>query len=123
MTGGCRLIARLGLDGNPLRRRTDKIAAWGALILLALFLAGAPIVGSVAGHWAYRAAVSELQAQRSWREVTAVLLQKAPVEPGSYDASNSWAPARWTPPGGHARQGMISVSAGTPAGSRVRIWV
>jgi hypothetical protein len=123
MTGRHRLIAKLGLDGNPLRRRTDKIAAWGALVLLALFLVGAPIVGNVAGHWAYQAAVSEQQAQRSRREVTAVLLQKAPIEPGSYDASNSWAPARWTPPGGHARQGMISVPAGTPAGSHVRIWV
>jgi hypothetical protein len=123
MRRGRRLAMRLGLDGNSLRRRTDKIAAYGGIGLLALFLAGAPIVGIGAGHWAYRAAMSKQQDQRSWRQVTAVLLQTAPVEPGSYDASNSWAPARWTPPGGHTRQGMISVPADTSAGSRVRIWV
>jgi hypothetical protein len=29
-----RLVRRLGLDGNPLRRRTDKIAAWSRPVLV-----------------------------------------------------------------------------------------
>jgi hypothetical protein len=117
------LAARLGLDGNSLRRRTDRIAGYGTVGLLAVFLVAAPIAAIVGGHWAYRWSMSQQQDQRSWREVTAVLLQKAPVEPGSFDASGSWTPARWTPPGERARDGVIPVPAGMPAGSRVRIWL
>lgn len=117
------LAARLGLDGNSLRRRTDRIAAFATVGLLVVFLVAAPIAAIVAGHWAYRWSVSQQQDQRSWRQVTAVLLQKAPVEPGSFDASGSWTLARWTPPGEHARDGVIPVAAGTPVGSRVRIWL
>lgn len=123
MNGERRLAARLGLDGNSLRRRTDKIAAYGALVLLAVFLAGAPVLSVSAGHLAYRTFGSELREQRAWHEVTAVLLQAAPVDPGSLDVVDSWTRARWTPPAGHAREGTIQVPAGTPAGSRVRIWV
>ena len=88
-----------------------------------MFLAGAPVVAVSAGHWAYRAAASQWRDQRSWREVTAVVLQAAPVEPGYYDTSGSWTLARWTSPAGHTRGGVISVPTGTRAGSRVQIWV
>jgi hypothetical protein len=118
-----RLATRLGLDGNSLRRRTDRIAAYGTVGLLVVLLVAGPILAIFAGHWAYRWSMSQRQGQRSWREATAVLLQKAPVDPGSFDASGSWTPARWTPPGEHARDGMIPVAAGTPAGSRIRIWL
>jgi len=117
------LAARLGLDGNCLRRRTDRVAALATVGLIVVFLVVTPIVSIFAGHWAYRWSTSQQQDQRSWRQVTAVLLQKAPVEPGSFDASGSWTVARWTPPGGQARSGVISVPAGTPAGGRVRIWL
>lgn len=123
MRRGRWLAARLGLDGNCLRRRTDRIAAFAAVGLLVVFLVAAPIAAVFAGHWAYRWSMSQQRDQRSWRAVTAVLLQKAPVEPSGFDASGSWTVARWTPPGGHARSGAISVPAGTPAGSRVRIWL
>jgi hypothetical protein len=118
-----RLATRLGLDGNSLRRRTDRIAAYGTVGLLVVLLVAGPILAIFAGHWAYRWSMSQRQDQRSWREATAVLLQKAPVDPGSFDASGSWTPARWTPPGEHARDGMIPVAAGTPAGSRIQIWL
>jgi hypothetical protein len=118
-----RLATRLGLDGNSLRRRTDRIAAYGTVGLLVVLLVAGPTLAIFAGHWAYRWSMSQRQDQRSWREVTAVLLQKAPVDPGSFDTSGSWTPARWTPPGEHVRDGMIPVAAGTPAGSRIRIWL
>jgi hypothetical protein len=124
MSRGRWLAARLGLDGNSLRRRADRIAAIATVGLLVAFLVAAPIAAVFAGHWAYRSSMSQQRDQRSWRAVTAVLLQKAPVDPGSLDVSGSPAVARWTPPGGHhAREGVISVPAGTPAGSRVRIWL
>jgi hypothetical protein len=123
MRRGRPLAGRLGLDGNSLRRRSDRIAAFAAVGLLVVFLVAAPIVTIFAGHWAYRWSMSQQRDQRSWREVTAVLLQKAPDQPGGFDASGAWTVARWTPPGGHARSGVISVPAGAPAGSRVRIWL
>ena len=47
-----RLVRRLGLDGNSLRRRTDKVAACLAGLLLAIFLIGAPLLSVAAAHWA-----------------------------------------------------------------------
>src|SRR5262249_28655957 len=49
-----RLSRRLGLDGNPLRRRTDKIAACAAALLLAAFVIGAPLLSVAAAGWAAR---------------------------------------------------------------------
>jgi hypothetical protein len=43
-----RIARKLGLDGNPLRRRTDKIAARFAALLLAVFLLGAPFLSVAA---------------------------------------------------------------------------
>ena len=123
MKRGGWLAARLGLDGNSLRRRSDRIAVYGTIGLLVMFLVATPILAITAGHWAYRWSISQQQDQRSWRQATAVLLQKAPVQPDSYDTGWSWTPARWTPPGGHVRRGVISAPAGMPAGSRVRIWL
>jgi len=45
-----RLARRLGLDGNPLRRRTDKIEAWLATLTLVVFLTGAPVLSVAAGR-------------------------------------------------------------------------
>ena len=82
----------------------------------------APVLSVFAGHWAYRAFASQQQDQRAWREVTAVLLQAAPLEPGSYDVSESWTRSGG-PPGRARAEGTITATAGTPAGSRVRIRV
>ena len=37
-----RLARRLGMDGNPLRRPTDKFAAWLGALLVVVFIIGAP---------------------------------------------------------------------------------
>jgi hypothetical protein len=47
-----RLARKLGMDGNPLRRRTDKIAACLAALLVALFLIGAALLPVAAVGWA-----------------------------------------------------------------------
>ena len=72
-----RLARRLGLDGNPLRRRTDKIAACLAALLLAVFLIGAPVLSVRAVGWAGHTVAAGQQAARSWRQVSAVLLRAA----------------------------------------------
>ena len=102
---------------HSLRRRTDKIAAYGVLGLLVVFLVSAPVLSVFAGHWADRAFASAQQHERAWREVAAVPLQAAPLEPGNYDVSKSWARVKWHPPAGHAQEGTITATAGTPAGA------
>jgi hypothetical protein len=115
-----RVARRLGLDGNPLRRRTDKIAAWLAALVIAMFLTGAPLVAGAAIGWVSRLAAAEQQMTRSWRQVPAVV-QKAAPTPAAWETS--WVPARWTAPSGRPRTGQIPVSVAVAAGQTVRLWV
>jgi hypothetical protein len=120
-----RPACRLGLDANPLRRRTDKIATLLAALLLLVFLAGAPLLAIAAYGWAGRVGVAEQRAERSWREVPAVLLKSVPT-PDSFGSGlfgYSWVPARWVAPNGQARSGRIAVEVGMAAGRTVPIWV
>jgi hypothetical protein len=103
-----RLARRLGLDGNPLRRRTDKIEAWLVTLTLVVFLTGAPVLSMMAG----RAWVTG----QSGHRVSAVLLQAAPPVTGLV-------PARWIAPDGRMRTGRIPVSRGLAAGRTVSLWV
>ncbi len=120
-----RLARRLGLDRNPLRRRTDKIAVYVAVLLLAVFLIGAPLLSVAAVGWAARAGATGQRAERSWRLVSAVLLQAATVR-GSVTGGvfgYHWVPARWNAPDGRARTGQIPVSTDLAIGHTVRLWV
>jgi hypothetical protein len=120
-----RLACRLGLDANPLRRRTDKIATFLAAQLLLVFLVGAPLLAITAYGWAGRVGAAEQRAERSWREVPAVLLKSVPA-PNSLASGlfgYSWVPARWVAPNGQERSGHIAVDVGMAAGRTVRIWV
>ena len=62
-----RLARTLGLDGNPLRRRTDKIAAFLGVLLVAAFLIGARVVARAAIGWINRVAAAEQRATRTLR--------------------------------------------------------
>jgi hypothetical protein len=119
-----RLARRLGLDGNPLRRRTDKIAACFAALLLAMFLIGAPVLSVTAIGWASRTGATGQQAARSWHQVSAVLRQAARAPAFSREALGfSRVQARWIAPDGRVRSGPILVSAGLAAGHTVPLWV
>jgi hypothetical protein len=120
-----RLACWLGLDANPLRRRTDKIATFLAALLLLVFLVGAPLLATAAYGWAGRVGAAEQRAERSWRVVPAVLLKSVPA-PNSFASGlfgYSWVPARWVAPNGKVRSGNIAVEVGMAAGRTVRIWV
>jgi hypothetical protein len=125
MTRTERLARRLGLDNNPLRRRTDKIAVCLGAGLLAAFLSGAPLLSIAAAGWAGHAAAVEQRAQRDWRQVSAVLLRNAPAT-GPFAGSlygGAWVPATWTAPDGRNRNGEVDVTTGLAAGQTVPIWV
>jgi hypothetical protein len=122
-----RLARRLGLDGNPLRRRIDKIAACLAALLMALlmalFLIGAPMLSMAAARWVGHAAAAGQRAARSWRQVPAVLPRGAPLPAVGGVFGTSWVMARWTAPDGHERAGRIAVSTSLAAGRTVQLWV
>ena len=118
-----RLARRLGLDGNPLRRRIDRLAAGLAALLMAVFLIGAPMLSVAAARWAGHAAATAQRAARSWRQVPAVLVRGAPLPAVEGVFGTSWVKARWTAPDGHQRVGRIPVSISLAAGRTVRLWV
>ena len=120
-----RLACRLGLDANPLRRRTDRVATFLAAQLLLVVLVGVPLVAIAAYGWAGRIGAAEQRAERSWREVPAVLLKSVPA-PNSFASGlfgYAWVPARWVAPNGQPRLGNIAVDVGVSAGRTVPIWV
>ena len=118
-----KLARRLGLDGNPLRRRIDKIAACQAALLMAVFLIGAPMLSMAAARWVGHVAAAGQRAARSWRQVPAVLVRGAPLPAVEGVFGTSWVKARWTAPDGHQRVGRIPVSTSLAAGRTVQLWV
>lgn len=53
-----RLARALGLDGNPLRRASDRVETWIRVGLLGVFLIAGPMAAVGAGGWAYHAGIS-----------------------------------------------------------------
>jgi hypothetical protein len=119
-------IARwLGLDHNPLRRRSDRAQTFVMAALLAAFVVGAPISALAANHIARAATQRAEQAQQRWHHVTAVLLEASPKDAGFMyqSASFAWVQARWTAPDGTVHVGEVPAASGARAGSTVRIWI
>jgi hypothetical protein len=58
-----RLARILGLDGNPLRRASDRAEAWIRIGLLAAFLVAGPLAAVGAAHWAYHSGITAVRAQ------------------------------------------------------------
>jgi hypothetical protein len=127
-TGRLARLARLmGLGRNPLRRRSDRIEAWISAGLLAVLLIIAPLAATSAGRWVHRGGLQEQQAQRSWHQISAVLLQTAPALP-IYQFRVSWqttvaVPARWPGAGGQTHSGKVAAPVGSQAGQTVPVWV
>ncbi len=123
----CRLWLRgLWPDHNPLRRRSDHMAAAILAAALLAFLAGAPLAALAAGRWAQAAAGQVARSQHArWRQVPAVPLGNAPetVDIGYGGVTLPEVLARWTAPDGASRRGWVPVPPGTRAGRAVRIWV
>jgi hypothetical protein len=124
MKWASRIAIRLGLDGNPLRRRIDKASALGTAGLLAVFLGAAPVASIAVANAVGAATAAEQHNQRTWQMVQAVLLQNAAIAPGQYDGGyDSWTWAKWTTPAGHPMKGLVEAHAGAEAGTRIPIWI
>jgi hypothetical protein len=122
--GSWRVAKLMGADGNPLRRGIDRLerAVW--ILLAAGFVASAPMLAPMAGRAAQSTGAGQVRNERSWREVKAVLLDRAPDHFGGYSSSEAvWVRGRWRSPGGQIMTGMIPAAPGTRARTAVPIWV
>jgi hypothetical protein len=111
---------RMGLDGNPLRRRSDVIAAWLAPAFILIFAALIPVVAAVTSTLARDQNAAVVRVSHTWTDVTGTLLKAAPGPAQRDHGANIWneaAPATWTFRGAQYK-GSIPVPAGSPAGSR-----
>ena len=122
-----RLARALGLDGNPLRRASDRAEAWIRAGLLAVFLITGPIAAQTAAGWVHQAGTPGPAAEAApAHAVRAVLLQSAPaIHAGvaPVPGAQVWVRARWDSPGAPARTGEVLAPRGSSAGTVVTIWV
>ncbi|WP_225833548.1 hypothetical protein [Streptomyces sp. NK08204] len=111
---------------NPLRRRSDVIEAWTALVAAVLLFVVCPLVGVAAGLHAHDRAQSLAQTQRAERHrVRAMVTGDAPVPLPSAqgDPDRPYrAEVRWTEPGKGQRTAPARVPAGARAGEVVSVW-
>jgi hypothetical protein len=122
--GSWRFAKVIGVDGNPLRRGIDRFerAVW--VLLATGFLVAAPLLVPMAGRAAASLSSGQVRHERTWREVKATLLQRAPDHFSGYGAAQAvWVHGRWQAPSGRILVGMIPAQPGTPAGAVVPIWV
>ena len=120
-----RLARALGSDHNPLRRRSDLIAAWLTPAAIAIFLVLGPLVAVGAIAAAHSGVTTARQAGRGLHPVPAVLLQAVPgplMTAGGTNSWVTWAPARWTADG-RPQAGRIPATSGSRAGSTVPVWL
>jgi hypothetical protein len=119
-----RLARALGLDGNPLRRGSDRAEAWIRAGLLVIFLTAGPMAALAAGQWTAHAAGSGTGAQA--HAVRAALLRPATRPAGPAAAvrgAEVLVKARWSSASGLVRTGDVPAPAGAPAGTVVTVWV
>jgi hypothetical protein len=119
-----RLARTLGLDGNPLRRASDRAEAWIRAGLLVIFLTAGPLAALAAGQWTAHAAAAGTGARP--HAVQAVLLQPATAPAASAAAARGaqvLVPARWPGASGSAQTGEVPAPAGAPAGTVVTVWL
>ncbi len=103
---------------NPLKRRSDVVEAWVALIVAVLLVCGLPLAGVLAGMHVD----NQLQHQREERQrTTAVLAEDATSwQAGRYVRFQ--ATVRWTAPDGTEHTAKADVVPNSKAGSTTRIW-
>ncbi|MDK1472230.1 hypothetical protein QNO07_02110 [Streptomyces sp. 549] len=110
---------------NPLRRPSDVLEAWVALLTAVLLVVGT----ATAAVMMFLSVTQQLAAQRyEHRPVAAVLLEPsdpavAPPSEGGGPGARVHAEVRWTDGSGVPRTARTLVEPGRPAGSHVTLWV
>ncbi|MGY0489656.1 Rv1733c family protein [Streptomyces sp. WG-D5] len=114
--------------GNPLRRRSDAVEGWAALLLGLLAFLVAPAAGAAAGWAAHADAAEHARAQVAQRQrVRAELVEDAPdYVPSSSGVQNTVTypvKVRWTDDGRRTVVATAPVSAGLDRGDPATVWL
>ncbi|WP_077800772.1 DUF3592 domain-containing protein [Streptomyces sp. JHA26] len=111
---------------NPLRRRSDVVEAWTALVVAVLLCVGAPLAGVSAALWAQGQAQRIAAQQRAERHrVHATVVDRTPdsVASAQTGGQSYRVVVRWTTPGGDTRTATSRVPAGARQGDVVTVWL
>lgn len=117
--GIARLARVLGLDGNPLRRASDRAEAWIRAGLVAIFLIVGPLAALHVGRLAYRSEITGAPAQAAPTHLDkAVVLHPAHVtaDPARANGSTAggtgtrWEDARASARGDAALAGVTTLA-------------
>lgn len=114
--------------GNPLRRGSDAVEGWAALLLGLLALLVAPAAGAAAGWAAHADAAAHARVQAAQRQqVRAELVEDAPdYVPSSSGVQNTVTypvKVRWSDDGRRTVVRTVPVSAGLDRGDRATVWL
>ncbi|MGW1257138.1 Rv1733c family protein [Streptomyces sp. NPDC002513] len=116
---------------NPLRRTTDLVEAWLALVALVLLLVATPVAGAVIGTIAQNSLQRSVrEQQRTHHQVAATVvrrLNRPPAEPEPESPvtgrTQSRVVAAWTAPDGTARHGTVLTDLDSPhPGDHFALW-
>lgn len=119
-----RIVRWLGVDGNPLRRRTDRIESAIRIVLVLAFLVGGPLLAVTVGRVTDANGLRQVRSERSWRQVDAVLTRSVPQSTSPYGAmATTWVQGRWKVAPGQVRTGLVPAVAGAQAGAVVTVWL
>ncbi|MEV6486541.1 hypothetical protein [Streptomyces sp. NPDC051576] len=116
-----------GRRNNPLRRRSDVVEAWTALVVTVLLFVVAPVAGAAAGLWAHDQARTIAATQRADRHrVPAQVIGNPPSQLTSVEGTRAQTfpvEVRWTDPGKGPRTATAEVPLGTVRGAMVDVWI
>jgi hypothetical protein len=118
-----KLARRMGCDGNPMRRRSDRVEAWLLPGAIATFFALCPVVAYGTSSVIHHENARAVQAAKSWQRVDAMLLRSAPGPQQTDNGANAWfveTMARWTFDG-RQYTGDVPVLSNARAGAIVPI--
>jgi hypothetical protein len=119
-----RQVRGLRPDGNPLRRRIDRVET---CLLGGLFVASAvtmPFAAHIASHAAYENALRTQLEQRVTRHQVEAVLTGTATGPVSGYTPNALVPtmATWKSATGAAKSGLVLADAGSTKGTKVAVW-
>lgn len=117
------LVRLLGLDHNPIRRRTDRIEAGATLAAIILVLASLPVAFGI-GFAVYQQNMEISTQQYSAREYVAAQLSGPPPTAVTAQGGSTvfLSQAEWTTEDGMVHTGVIQVSSNAGQNSTVDIW-
>jgi hypothetical protein len=116
------LIRYLRADGNPLRRRVDRVHSHIVVALIASFLVAGPAVAAMAGSAVHGAGLrSEHREAGTRHQADVTVLGSAPGTSGHGPARTT--PVRWRDAAGVSRLGVVPRSSTDRPGAHRRIWL